>query len=164
MSDNDTTDKVNNSDTQESPDAVSETQAEKPQSDAPKSENGIGAFKRRYSERKQKKARERNSTELEIFCFVIIIVFASYFKPWHYRGQTNSLLYYYEDANVLSNEIVSTDDGDRWQVKICYSVGGQDHYRFLYYKKNPAYEAGDVITLKIQTLNPDNIEVEGMKR
>lgn len=141
-----------------------ETQTDSQESNAPKTENGLGAFKRRYSARKQQKARNRHSTELEIFCFVIILVFASYFKPWHYRGQHTALLYYYEDASVLSNERVLTDDGERWKIKICYSVGGQDHYRFLYYKKNPAYEAGDVIVLKIQTINPDKIEVEGMKR
>lgn len=134
----------------------------------PKSDNGSGSFTRRLRERKSAKRAARSSARLDLFCFILILVFASYFKASHYVGQKTTLLYYYENANVIDvREVTVTNEDtekeeDRWRVTISYDVGSTPHRKYLYYKKNPAYEVGDVLSLKIQTINPDNIEVDGI--
>lgn len=49
--------------------AVESTEASKNDSKASKSESGLGAFKRRYKEIRNKKASARRSAQLELFCF-----------------------------------------------------------------------------------------------
>lgn len=110
------------------------------------------------SKRKDSK-RYWQSLRLEVLCFVIIVGWASYFTASHYRGQSTALLYYYEDATVTDVEEVE----GRWKVAIKYPVGNDYMYKNLYYRKNPAYVVGDTIVLKIQTLDPSKIEIEGAK-
>lgn len=113
--------------------------------------------------KRKEKADARRSYALDAACLIFICVFAAFFKAKNYVGQSTPLLYYYEDAIVISNEEIAYDDSTRWCVTIEYSVGGESHRRNLYYKRNPKYETGDVLELKIQTVNPDNIEIEGKK-
>lgn len=106
---------------------------------------------------RDRKAQERASSRLELYCIIVIIVFTAYFKASNYAGQSTPLLYYYENATVTSVEKVD----DRWKVSISYRVGSDLQYKNLYYRKNPAYAVGDTIELKIQTVNPANIEIMG---
>lgn len=141
---------------------ATESGAEAPESgaEAPTKKESIT---QRVKRMRQEKKSARASYVLDVVCLVLIIVFAKFFKPSHYIGQTTSLLYYYEDATVLSNEEVeNTETGEhRWEVRISYKIGNEDKTKYLYYKRNPKYKNGDVIRLKIQTVNPDNIEIEG---
>lgn len=111
--------------------------------------------------KRKEKADAKKSYALDLACIVFIIIFAAWFKPKNYVGQHTPLLYYYEDAVVTSNERVEYEDGTRWCVTIEYAVGDDTYSRNLYYKRNPKYKPGDLLKLKIQTINPDNIEIEG---
>ena len=155
-----TENKVSDKSTESANSTAESTEASKNDSKASKPESCLGAFKKRYNEIRNKKASARRSAQLELFCFIAIIVFAGYFKASHYRGQETPLLYYYEDANVFKIEQGDFNDGVRWCVTICYRVGNKRKY--LYYKRKPKYAVGDTLRLKIQTINPNNIEIEGL--
>lgn len=107
---------------------------------------------------RDRKSQERASSRLEIYCLIVIIAFAAYFKTSNYIGQSTPLMYYYENATVTSVEKVD----DRWEVSISYRIGSDLQYKNLYYRKDPAYTIGDTIKLKIQTVNPTNIEIMGV--
>ncbi len=156
-----TENKVSDKSTESANSTAESTEASKNDSKASKPESCLGAFKKRYNEIRNKKASARRSAQLELFCFIAIIVFAGYFKASHYRGQETPLLYYYEDANVFKIEQGDFNDGVRWCVTICYRVGNDDKRKYLYYKRKPKYAVGDTLRLKIQTINPNNIEIEG---
>lgn len=110
---------------------------------------------------KQKKHNATKSWLFECIALVAVIFFASWFKPEKYAGQHTSLMYYYEPATVTSVEKVDTDDGKRWCVVIEYVVADEKKRKQLLYKHKPDYSAGDTMKLKIQTINPDRIEIEG---
>lgn len=157
-----TENKVSDKPTESANSTAESTEASKNDPKAPKPESCLGAFKKRYNEIRNKKASARKSAQLELFCFIAIIVFAGYFKASHYRGQEIPLLYYYEDANVFKIEQGDFNDGVCWCVTICYRVGNDDKRKYLYYKRKPKYAVGDTLRLKIQTINPNNIEIEGL--
>ena len=50
------------------------------------------------------------------------------------------------------------------KVNIQYDIGNDSTTKSLYYKKNPKLKEGDIIHLKIQTVNPDNVVIEGVDR
>ena len=120
------------------------------------------SFIARLKNNRSRRASAKRSYRLDLFCFVLILIFASYFKASHYQGQKTDLLYYYEDAIVIDTREVSTEDGKRQRVAIQYEVGSSLKRKYLYFKKDPALIVGDTVKLKIQTINPNNIEIEGM--
>lgn len=132
----------------------------------PKKEKKKKDFLTRLKEKRQKKADARNSMILDIVVLIVVFVFASWFSPKKYSDQATPLLYYYEDASVLScEEVVHADTGEhRWKVNIQYDIGNDSTTKSLYYKKNPKLKEGDIIHLKIQTVNPDNVVIEGVDR
>ena len=87
-----TENKVSDKSTESANSTAESTEASKNDSKASKPESCLGAFKKLYNEIRNKKASARRSAQLELFCFIAIIVFAGYFKASHYRGQETPLL------------------------------------------------------------------------
>lgn len=123
-------------------------------------------FLEKIKEQRKKKSSDRQSMMLDIIVLVIVFVFAAWFSPKKYVGQHTSLMYYYEDATVIDcKEVIQAKTGDHcWRVSIQYDLGSGSKTKNLYYTKNPKLSEGDIIHLKIQTVNPDHVEIKGVDR
>lgn len=120
-----------------------------------------GSLVSRLKNKRSKRVSAKKAARLDLLCLILILIFASYFKASKYAGQNTPLLYYYKDAYVVDTGVVEREDEKkRYCVVIQYDVGTEEKRKYLYFKKDPTLIRGDVIKLKIQTLNPDNIEIE----
>lgn len=132
-------------------------------SQMPSTKNGISDFMQRLKDIRSKKADARTSRFIDLACFAVIVVLVLKFKTADLPTPSNSIMYYREEAEVVNMEYVGTENGKRWRVVLEYSVGSEQRQRNLYYKKKPDYTEGDIVVLKVETINPDRIEVEGKR-
>lgn len=131
--------------------------------------SGVEKFVKKRKEKRQNKKKAAFSRRIDLIAFITIIVFASYFKSSNFVGQNTPLLYYEDTAEVIKYEEIELRENSRdipknlkdmkYRITIMYYVGNDKHFKDLYFKKDPKYNVGDVIDLKVSTLNPDSFEL-----